>query len=442
MTRFRDTIFALSSGPVPSGVAVIRVSGPDAARVASGLLGGLPPARKAVLRRLIDVDGDVIDEGLALWFPGPGSFTGEDSLELQVHGSRAVLARLYERLRDTYGCRLAEAGEFTRRAFDNGKLDLMEVEGLGDLVAAETEMQRRLALEQGSGRRSALYGNWRERILRARAMLEAELDFADEEDIPESVADRQISDIRALAGEIGVHIANEKGGAIIRDGFKVAIVGAPNVGKSSFINHIARREIAIVSNVPGTTRDVVECDIDIDGYLIRFSDTAGIRETTDEVENIGISRALAKTREADLVLLLADRTEAFDDVLPDLEAAGKVLRIATKADLAGDTSSSPQADFVISTLTGQGVEALLRAIGSEAAKQAGAFGSVPARTRHVEILKVVADDLGKAVESWTQGKELTAEHLRAAASGFGRLAGRIDTEEVLGAIFSSFCIGK
>ncbi|PHK27256.1 tRNA modification GTPase TrmE, partial [Nostoc linckia z18] len=278
------TIFALASGALPAGVAVIRISGPAALFMVKTLTGVLPTPRAAALRTVRTPDGQFLDRALVLTFPGPHSFTGEDCAELHLHGGRAVVTAVLNSLAGFENARLAEAGEFSRRAFENGKMDLVEVEGLADLLAAETEMQRKLASEQASGNLSAVYDAWREKLIYARSMLEAELDFSDEGDIPGSVSDRIWRDVSDLKNQIDDAIANLRAGEIIRDGFKVALAGPPNAGKSSLMNALAQRDVAIVTAIAGTTRDVVRCELDIDGYKIELFDTAGLRETTDTVE--------------------------------------------------------------------------------------------------------------------------------------------------------------
>ncbi|SMC89213.1 tRNA uridine-5-carboxymethylaminomethyl(34) synthesis GTPase MnmE [Rhizobium sp. RU36D] len=440
MASFSDTIFALSSGPLPAGVAVVRISGSAAFAACEKLAGKLPDARIASLRSIRNRDGNLLDQALVLVFPGPNSFTGEDCVELHLHGSRAVLSAVYAEL-EASGCRTAEAGEFSRRAFQRGKLDLAEVEGLGDLLAAETEMQRRLAISGSSGTQSKLYASWRQRILHARAMLEAELDFADEEDVPGSLAQSVIRDVAALREEMQEHIRLEGAGEIIRDGFKAVIVGAPNAGKSSLMNALAGNDVAIVTDIAGTTRDVLHADLNLSGYLVRLYDTAGLREATDKVERMGIDRARVKISEADLILLLCD-LQATDHTGPDLPDGIPIVSVGTKLDLNPDVYAGKY-DLVISTETGAGIDELRNEIIRHIeARTHGLTQVVPSRLRHVNHIKNAIFALRTADDWSIRETEFLAEDLRQAADALGRISGRIDTEEVLGVIFSSFCIGK
>ncbi len=310
-----ETIFALSSGSLPSGVAIIRVSGPQAFKTVSVLAGVVPRHRQATLRILRKPGTDEhLDEALVLAFKGPKSFTGEDVVEFQCHGGRATVAAVLDSLSGFDNCRLAEAGEFSRRAFQNGRMDLTELEGLADLVAAETEQQRRLALDQSSGSLRTLYEGWRADIINVRAMLEADFDFNDEDDVPGSVAETVWPKVEALRAAITDHVSEFHRGETIRDGFRVVLTGPPNAGKSTLFNGLLKRNAAIVTDVAGTTRDVLEARLDIDGYLVRLFDTAGIRETSDVVEQAGIERARDVIASADLILSLsAGHTEAVSD---------------------------------------------------------------------------------------------------------------------------------
>jgi len=432
----KDTIVALSSGRLPAGIAVVRVSGPQT-RFVVGTMAGSVKDRFTTLRRLKTRDGSLIDQGLVLFFPGPGSFTGEDVAEFQVHGSRAVAAKMLETIAGFDGVRHAEPGEFTRRAFLNGKLDLVETEALADLVNAETEAQRRFAVRNAEGAQSELYSSWRGRLIHARAMIEAEIDFADEDDVPGSVSEAVWSDVAALIDEIEQHIDGYKAAEIIRDGFEVVILGAPNAGKSSLFNALAQREAAIVTDEPGTTRDLLEVVLDLYGMRVRIVDTAGLRETSGKVEAIGIERARAKAAGADLVLLLED----VADPLPvgDVPAGAEVLRVGTKVDLrAGEVAAY---DLAISSKIGTGIAELLQEIGRRAAEAIGDAADVlPSRLRHVELLKETKEFLIAA--SRGQSQELRAEELRLAADRLGRIIGVVDVEDLLDVIFSQFCIGK
>ncbi|MDX8456670.1 tRNA uridine-5-carboxymethylaminomethyl(34) synthesis GTPase MnmE [Mesorhizobium sp. VK9D] len=433
----KDSIVALSSGRLPAGIAVIRISGPRTRFVVETIAGAIKD-RFTMLRRFKATDGSVIDHGLVLFFPGPGSFTGEDVAEFQVHGSRAVAAKMLETLTGFEGVRHAEPGEFTRRAFLNGKLDLVETEALADLVNAETEAQRRFALRNAEGAQSELYSSWRRRLIHARAMIEAEIDFADEEDVPGSVSEAVWSDVAAMIREIERHIEGFKAAEIIRDGFEVVILGAPNAGKSSLFNALAQREAAIVTDEPGTTRDLLEVVMDINGMRVRIVDTAGLREAAGKVESIGIERARAKAGAADLVLLLEDMADPAS--AGDVPSGAPLLKIGTKADIAS-AGAGDGYDLVISSKVGTGLERVLSEIGARAAAAVGNAGDIlPSRLRHVELLNETTDCLRAALSG--QSQELCAEELRLAADRLGRIIGAVDVEDLLDVIFSQFCIGK
>lgn len=439
-----DTIFALSSGSLPAGVAVVRISGPLAFSVLEKLCRQQDPEpRRAALRNLYLTDGSFLDQGLVLTFPGPASFTGEDCVELQLHGSRAVISALIRDLSHIDGLRYAEAGEFSRRAFDNGKMDLVEAEGLADLLAAETEMQRRLAVEQSRGHLSAVYSGWADRLSRARALIEAELDFADEDDVPGSVSETVWRDMRILSDEIREHLTGSERAEIIRDGFIVVLSGPPNVGKSSLMNALAGRDVAIVTDIAGTTRDVISAEFSIDGYLVRLVDTAGIRETADPVEQEGVRRAVAARHSADMILLLDDGSAPVQaDAAPD-ELKGKLVRrIGTKSDLAGGTGREG-ADLLISVATGQGVTELRDMIASELASRLGSASMlIPARERHRKNLETTLSCIMEALSGTAEQLDMRSEALRLAGHALGRITGRVDVEDLLGIIFSEFCIGK
>lgn len=439
-----DSIVALSSGRLPAGVAVLRISGPQTRFVVETIAGGMVKERAAVLRKLRAPDGTVLDSGLVVFFPGPASFTGEDVAEFHVHGGRAVVARMLEIMSGFDGVRHAEPGEFTRRAFLHGKVDLVETEALADLVNAETEAQRRFAIRNAEGVQSDLYMSWRRRLIHARAMIEAEIDFADEDDVPGSVSDTVWSDVGAMIGEIDRHIAGFHAAEIIRDGFEVVILGAPNAGKSSLFNALARRDAAIVTDEPGTTRDLLEVTLDLQGLRVRLTDTAGLREAPGKVEAIGIEKARAKADRADLLLLLEDILSPGD--IGPLPNQAPRLRVGTKLDLLDEQAAQEGAgryDHVISVVSGAGVEALLAEIGHRAAEAAGDVGDVlPSRLRHVELLSETNRHLLRATDEGAAGQELRAEELRLAADRLGRIVGAIDVEDMLDVIFSQFCIGK
>lgn len=435
-----DTIYALSSGSLPAGVAIIRVSGPETADALVRLCGTLPPPRIATLRTIRTRNGETLDSGLVLYFPAPASFTGEDCCELQVHGGRAVVSAILDELAATGGLRHAEAGEFARRAFQNGKLDLVEVEGLADLIAAETEMQRRLAIEQSGGGQSALYAGWARRLTHSRAMIEAELDFADEDDVPGSVSAVIWEDVGRLRQEIDGHIARAGLAEIIRDGLKIVIAGEPNAGKSSLLNALARRDIAIVTEVAGTTRDVLSVDLSLAGFSVKLFDTAGLRETDELVEREGIRRARQVIADADLVLLLSEKPGYFriDEVLPENVP---VIRVATKVDRPSPSWAPSDADIFLSTRTGEGMADLLTALQSHLPDLAGRTAlAMPSRKRHVDCLRQASAALERSLIS--SDLELRAEQLRQAGDALGRITGRVDVENLLDVIFSEFCIGK
>ncbi len=429
-----DTIFALSSGALPAGIAVVRLSGPQAFGIAATMAGPISPSAKASLRTIRSRDGSVLDQGLVLGFQAPHSFTGEDCVELHLHGSRAVVATISAELASFAGVRMAEAGEFSRRAFDNGKLDLVEIEGLADLIAAETEMQRRLAIEQSFGNQSLRYMEWAERLTRARALIEAELDFADEEDVPGSVSDRVWADVAGLQTELIEHLAASRGGEIIRDGFKVVLMGPPNAGKSSLLNALARRDVAIVTDIAGTTRDILHVDLDMDGYLVRFFDTAGLRDSDDAIEREGIRRAKLAIEGADLVLSLHGIDSAPQRI--DKLLSTKTINVGTKRDIYG---TSPVFDVCISVVTGEGLDDLRGLILGQL-RVCWSGSMVPNRQRHLQHLKLASNFIDEALSG--SQLDLQAESLRAAASSLGRITGRVDVEQLLGLIFSQFCIGK
>ncbi|WP_182087215.1 tRNA uridine-5-carboxymethylaminomethyl(34) synthesis GTPase MnmE [Aureimonas sp. ME7] len=433
-----DTIAALSSGTLPAGIAVLRVSGPAARGAMENLSGGVPEPRRAVLRTFRGADGAPIDRGLLLFFPAPGSVSGEDLAEFHIHGGRAVASAMLAALTRLPGIRLAEAGEFTRRAFENGRIDLTEAEGLADLLAAETQGQRAQALAQADGGMRQLADGWMRRLLHARALLEADFDFSDEGDVSDDVSQGVAAEIARLLADMEESLSGARRGEIWRYGFHVVIAGAPNAGKSSLLNALAEREVAIVSPVPGTTRDVIELRLDLGGIPVRFSDTAGLREAGDAVERIGIERARAAMEAAGLVLHLTEPGGTNENL--GLDPAIPSLRIRTKSDL-GDTASRPDADLAISAQTGAGLPELIARIAAHAGAAVGDPAAVlPARERHREI---IAGTLGLLRDfDTTLPPEIAAETLRLAADRLGSLTGRTGVEDLLGVIFSEFCIGK
>lgn len=435
-----DTIYALSSGALPAGVAVIRVSGIQTQEVLRRLCGSLAPPRQAVLRTIRSRNGDVLDRGLILYFKAPSSFTGEDCAELHVHGGRAVVNAILAELDTIPGLRHAEAGEFSRRAFQNGKLDLVEIEGLADLIAAETEMQRRLAQEHSSGQLSKIYNGWAERLTYARAMIEAELDFADEDDVPGSVADMIWVDMLILSSEISDHLDGSGIAEIIRDGLKIVIAGEPNAGKSSLLNYLARRDIAIVTDIAGTTRDILSVDLSLAGFRVQLYDTAGLRTTNDKVEQEGIRRAHLTIEQADIILLLSDSPSGF---VPLQTAVSKpVIRIGTKIDRSPLLWDKANVDVLVSTETGEGIDRLLDLLADHLPDLSGQNAlSLPTRKRHLSCLQQTLDAIKTSLEA-DHGLDIKAEYLRQAGDALGRITGRVDVEDLLGVIFSEFCIGK
>lgn len=441
MVHPSSTIYALSSGRLPAGVAVLRISGPDSFAALTALIGkSLPAPRNACLKTIRNRNNEVLDQALVLLFPAPHSFTGEDCVEIQLHGSLAVVEAVFAELDAVPGLRPAEAGEFSKRAFDNGKMDLLEVEGLADLLKAETEMQRRLAIEQTTGRLSAVYDGWAQKLTRCRALIEAELDFSDEEDVPDSVASQVWAEVARLRDQIANHLNAGVSSEIIRDGFKVALVGAPNVGKSSLMNVLSGRDVAIVTDIAGTTRDVIDVDLNIGGYLVRLHDTAGLRETTDAVEVEGIRRARMTAARADLVLVLNDIDSEAQQVETSEETT--VVHLATKADIRA-ADDLLNADLAISARTGAGIEQLKSLIKSEIEKRVGSgHGLSPVRARHKKRLEETLDYVSDALRSDGMDLVIRSEYLRLAAMSLGRITGRVDVEDLLGVIFSEFCIGK
>lgn len=428
-----DTIFALSSGAGPAGVAVIRISGPDAEKAAAMMRRPLPAPRKALIRTLYDfTTGERIDSALVSVFPAPNSFTGEDIVEIQCHGGTAVVDGILSTLGEIEGFRPAEAGEFTRRAVENGKLDLLQAEALADLINAETGAQRRQALKQHEGALGVIYEDWRVRIIKAAAWLEATIDFPDEE-IPDGAIKASRKEVREIRDEIAVHLADGRRGEILREGLHVAVIGPPNAGKSSLVNTLAQRDVAIVTDIPGTTRDVIEVRLDLHGYPVILSDTAGLREAADIIEEEGVRRARARAESADVRLLVVDGTAPAHSDIPAAD-----LTVFNKADLV--TERAP-GDW-ISTRTGEGIGPLVERIAELA--QTRLTGEAPAltRARHRAALEEAVAALEGALAQAPQDSELTAEEVRRAVHALGRIAGRVDLDELLDVVFRDFCIGK
>lgn len=432
-----ETIFALASGAGIAGVAVVRISGPGTREALSRLCGDIPPARTAVLRTIADhQSGQKIDSGLILFFPGPASFTGEDVAEFQVHGSRAVVRDLLRCLGDIPGLRAAQAGEFTERAFRNGRMDLLDVEALGDLLAAETLMQARFAHEtQGRLRQAAQ--SWRGRVLELRAFTEAYIDFADEDDVARGGGGTADETARTLIGELNHAINSFERAEKVRRGFRVAIVGAPNAGKSSLLNALARRDVAIVSEQAGTTRDVIEVHLELDGYPVILFDTAGIRETEDVVEREGIRRARERAEDSDLRLWLSSVDDPCPAGVPDC------VLVRTKRDLTDSHPLHTGIGLAISAHTGDGIDELMSFLVAEAGK-AMSLGEdvVVGHERQRSLLINACDTLRRFLAAPVDALEIRSEELRFAEGALEALIGRIGFEDVLGEIFSRFCIGK
>ena len=431
-----DTIFALASGQGRAAVAIIRLSGPASRNALKALAGVVPLPRRATLATLRDpVTGAPLDRGLGLFFPAPHSFTGEDCAELQVHGGRAVVGAVLKALSGVPDCRLAEPGEFTRRAFLNGKLDLAAVEGLADLIDAETEAQRRQAFRQLEGHLGVWVEERRSALVGALALAEAAIDFTDEEDTGDQAATLAGLEAAKIAQDIRHELSRPQAGERIREGFVVTIAGPPNAGKSTLLNALARRNAAIVSPNAGTTRDPIEVDLDLGGFAVVLIDTAGIRDTSDLVEQEGVARAKARAASADLVLWLQPAQEV---PTPPLSDYARLWTIGTKADLAPPASGF---DAVISVETGLGVDGLLQRVRDlVGAELLGGETALVTRVRHRRALERAVQALGRADQQVEP--ELLAEELRAANSALGQITGTIGVEDILGAIFARFCIGK
>jgi tRNA modification GTPase len=415
------------------------VSGPRAGPALCALVGALPQPRHALRARLRDLQGgEDIDEALALWFPAPRSVTGEDVAEFQVHGSRAVVAALIDAL-GRMGLRLAEPGEFTRRAFFNGKLDLVQAEAVADLTAAETEAQRRQAVGQLDGRLGAIYRAWSARLLRMLAHLEAAIDFPDE-DLPPAIEAEAVAEITSLAGEIAAHLADGRRGERLRDGIAIAIVGPPNAGKSSLLNQLAQREAAITSPIAGTTRDVIEVAIDLAGYPVVLADTAGLRDSADAIEQEGLRRALARAETAELRLFVFDANCPEDAVGAAAWPGPDTMLVANKIDLCARPVSSPHGVLPVSALTGEGIAVLIETLAQRVAAGYDVAAPFLTRARHRAALEEAHDDLDRALAAPLP--ELRAEDLRLAWRSLGRITGHVDVEDLLDVIFADFCIGK
>lgn len=447
-----DTIYALASGSGRAGVAVVRLSGPQAGMALMALSAkSLPQPRLAQLMRLRHPESqDILDDALVLWFPAPASFTGEDVVELHVHGGPAVIDGVLEALSRLDGLRLAEAGEFTRRAFENAKLDLTQVEGLADLIEAETEAQKKQALRQSEGELGRLYETWRSALIRALAHFEAELDFSDEE-LPEDLHAAVVGDVRTLLSALQAHLGDGRRGERLRSGVRLAIIGPPNAGKSSLMNALAQRDAAIVSDIAGTTRDVVEVHLNLGGYPLLVADTAGLRESGDVIEQEGVRRARHWAETADLQLAVFDGSD-----LPDLDASTRALLHAgtvvavNKSDLCTGplpTEIDGHRVWPLCVKSGVGLDELLVHLAQRVGAQCrlSADAPAPTRARHRESLTRTVQALERFLARDNRqhlGAELEAEDLRLAARELGRITGRVNVEDLLDVIFRDFCIGK
>ncbi len=442
------TIYALSSGPGISGIAVIRISGAQTSNVIELLTGkDLPKPRVATLRKINKINtSELIDEGLILWFPGPDSYTGEDMAEIQVHGSKAVVDALHSSLSVIENCRLAEPGEFTKLAFQNGKINLLKAESIADLISSETEIQRQQAIKIMNGKSSDQFNFLREKLLKILSHVEAKIDFP-EEDLPNNILDEIKNSSDEVINKIKKILNDQKVGERIREGFKIAILGPTNAGKSSLINHLSKRDVAIVSEIAGTTRDVIETHLNIDGYPVIISDTAGIRDSKDEIEKKGIKLSLNRAEEADLKLVMIDaKSPDFTDVLKDLLHENAIL-VVNKSDLLEkdiDPEIKKTNHVLISIKENKNIEELILKIKNNLKNKFITSDDILiTRERHRQHLQQCLDNLN----NFNQKKEIedfdkAAEDLRLATRHLGMIVGKVDVEEILGSIFNDFCIGK
>jgi len=440
----RSTIFALSSAPGRAAIAVVRVSGPRAGSVIDLMAPPRPIDRMIGVRRIRHPEnGETLDHGVVIWFAGPKTDTNEDIAEFHVHGGSAIVRGVLSAMGCLPGCRLAEPGEFTRRAFEHGKIDLAQAEARADLVAAETDAQRRQALHQMSGALSSLYDGWRTKLIEASALVEAAVDFSDQAD----VADAALAQARELTARlrpaIATHLDDGNRGEILREGFQVALTGMPNVGKSSLLNALAKRDAAIVSEEAGTTRDVIEVRLDLEGLPIVVSDTAGIRVAEGTAEREGVRRSLAKARDADLVIWLSDVTASECPLPPEIANRGEgVLHVENKIDLVA-SGKTCCGRLAVSAKTGTGIKDLTKRLAKRAGERIG-IQEAPLITqaRYREQVSTCLMALDTFLSSEPEDIELRAEDLRSARNALGRITGRVDVEDMLDQIFGRFCIGK
>jgi len=442
------TIYALSSGPGIAGVAVIRVSGEDTSKVIKLITGkDLPVPRVATLRKLNNTNtNELIDEGLVIWFPGPQSYTGEDLAEFHVHGSRAVVAALHTSISKIKNCRLAEPGEFTKRAFQNKKINLMKAESIGDLISSETEIQRKQAIKIMNGKSSDKFNSWREKLLKILSYVEAKIDFPDE-DLPQDILLEIKKTSEQVLKEIIKILEDQKVGERIREGFKIAIVGPTNAGKSSLLNYLSKRDVAIVSEVAGTTRDVIETHLDLDGYPVIISDTAGIRDSKNEIEKKGIKLALNRAEEADLRLVVIEpKNLDFTGFLKDLFDENSIL-VINKSDLLQknlDEQIKKLEHVLISIIKNSNLDILINKIKNKLKnKFISSEDILITRERHRQHLEQCVEHL-KNFGDKKKNDDLDkgAEDLRLATRHLGMIVGKVDVEEILSSIFNDFCIGK
>ena len=442
------TIYALSSWPGVSGIAVVRVSGKETAEVVKQLTGDdLPVPRVAVLKKLKNSNtNEMIDQGIVLWFPGPNSYTGEDLAEFHVHGSRAVVSALHSSISGIKNCRLAEPGEFTKLAFQNGKINLLKAEGIADLVSAETEIQRKQAVEIMSGKSSDKFTSWRAKLLKILAHVEAKIDFPDE-DLPKDILDEIQKTSNQVSKEIEKVLDDQKVGERIREGFKIAIVGPTNAGKSSLLNYLSKRDVAIVSEIAGTTRDVIETHLNLDGYPVVVSDTAGIRESKNEIEKKGIKLALNRAEDADLKLIIVDdKSVDFTSVLKELIDENAIL-VVNKSDLlVGNINNELKKHdhILVSIKNNLNLDKLILKIKKKLENKFISYGDILiTRERHRQHLEQCISHLKNFKnKNGSEDYDKAAEDLRLATRHLGMIVGKVDVEEILGSIFNDFCIGK